>query len=187
MTDPTYPPADDNPYASPRHEIGPAPLASGPPTGVTVTARLMFTGDHLVESLARYRAQGDGRLAWLVGRYVAIAIISLFTAAAIWQQSYFGASLVGMVLVLLLFGQRLQDWQTRRGFNSSPHCNEEITFHLDDAEFRATSDAQDTRMCFTGCHFLRWRRAAGRRIWKCWCGRRYRRLWCGEVLPFNIG
>jgi len=146
MTKPTFPSADDNPYASPRDTIGPAPLDSGPPTGVAVTARLVFTGDHLVESLARFRAQSNGRIVWLVGRFFAIAIIGLFVALAVWQQEYWGAGLVGIVLALLLFGQRFNDGQTRRGFASSPHCNEELTFHLDDAEFRVTSDAQDTRM-----------------------------------------
>ncbi|MEZ6100936.1 MAG: YcxB family protein [Pirellulaceae bacterium] len=142
--------SDENPYASPAHYDPPSasPGRTLENDGLA-TARIAYTGDYLIEALIRYRAQRNGRIAWIVLRTIAILSFACFTVLAISQRHYLFGVFLAAFTVLLIVGQRIDNWRIKRALASSPHLNEELTLHLSDTDFHVWSAMQDTRLSWS--------------------------------------
>ena len=138
---------NDDPFSLPGLELQSAVSSELPPQDDgQVTARIVYSSDYLIEALARHRAQKEGRWAWLVLRAIAILGFAGFAVLVIGQGHYLFGVFLALFTLLLLVGQRFENWRSRRALASSLHLDEELTVSLSDAGYHVWSTLQDTRM-----------------------------------------
>ncbi|TWT66107.1 YcxB family protein [Allorhodopirellula solitaria] len=112
----------------------------------TITATYLFTADHLLETLSRYRSQHLGRRIWTWFRF-AIAIMLLAAAlVGLFVPQYIASAVMFAMAVFMFFPHKIDNFFARRNFRRSPYCNTEHTMRFSDQGLESSSDVQESTL-----------------------------------------
>lgn len=115
----------------------------------TLTARFVFSSDHLIETLTRYRSQRFGRWIWNWLRYAAAFVFLVVAVAALFVPQY-GASVFMLTsAVFMFFPHKIDDFLAKRNFRKSPHHNTQQMIQLSDDGLYSKSEVQESTLKWT--------------------------------------
>ncbi len=138
---------EPNPYETPRSSLPITEHADVSTVGI-VTARILFTPEHIIETLERYYQQ----LSWIrLCRkliFVASIVFLLFAVLTLFKQSYIVATVMFIFAVCLSFTHKIDEYLARRNFRRSPYYNTQQTIKLSVEGYQAVSELGDV--------FLKW-------------------------------
>ncbi len=109
---------------------------------IYITSRFVFTPQHLVDTLTRYRLQHRGRWLWRWFRWVAAFIFVLVAFIGLFVPQYIASAFMMALAIILFFLHKIDDYLATRSFRNSPHCDALQVIHLSDDGFRAESEIE---------------------------------------------
>ncbi|WP_197138574.1 YcxB family protein [Crateriforma conspicua] len=120
-----------------------------PHAGNAVTATFVFSPEHLIETLTRYRSQHLGRRIWRWVRYAAALVFLLVTVVGLFIPQYVASIFMLALAVFMFFPHKVDDFLARRNFHKSPHCNTLQTVRFTDEGLHSSSENQDSTLKWT--------------------------------------
>lgn len=137
-----------NPYEPPTPASTTKEDAAAGDSGA-LTARVLFTSEHLIETLTRYRSQHLGRRIWKWFRYAA-ALVFLIVAVIGFFIPQYGASVFMLALaIFMFFPHKIDDFLAQRNFRKSPHYNTQQMILLSDGGLYSKSEVQESTLKWT--------------------------------------
>lgn len=134
-----------NPYNPP----SPASETSGgesPGCFNAVNASFVFSPEHLVETLTRYRSQHLGRRIWRWVRYFAAFIFLVVAFVGLFIPQYGASAFMLALAVFMFFPHKIDDFLARRNFRKSPHCSTHQTLRFSDEGLRSSSEVHESTL-----------------------------------------
>jgi len=119
----------------------------------SVQAELVYTQQHLIDSLDRMRSQNPLRRLWLWFRYVVATIFSIVGIGLLVTQAFYGALLMMGLVILCFCPKKIDNYFIKRKFQKSPYRNVKYTIELSGEGFSAKSDLDQS--------ILQWRAFTG--------------------------
>jgi len=132
-----------NPYDSPRADSQHGTIFDTGSVG-TIASRFVFTPEHLVDTLERFRSQHPARQWWRWFRYFAALIFVLVALAGLFVPQHWVSAFMAALAIFMFFPHKIDDYLATRNFRKSPHCNAEQAIYLSDDGFRAESEIEQT-------------------------------------------
>ena len=126
-----------NPYQSPS---GDAADKQTQESLSSVQAEIVYTQQHLIDSLDRMHSQHSLRRLWLWLRYAVVAIFGTVGLGCLFAQAFFGALLMMGLIMLCFCSHKIDNFFVKRRFQKSPYRDVKYTIKLSDEGFSAISD-----------------------------------------------
>lgn len=138
-----------NPYdpTPAKRQVGEQPTLDAPGN---IVCRLVFTPDHMIETLSRYRSQYLGRQVGVAIRYTCASILmaaALF--AFLYLQNYRAGALMLAFACFLFVSHMIDNFLARRRLHKSPHCNSHATIMISESGLRFDSDIEESNLKWT--------------------------------------
>ncbi|MCM2370186.1 YcxB family protein [Aporhodopirellula aestuarii] len=127
-------------------------------TGEPVVSRFVFTPQHLVDTLARFRSQNVLHRRMRRLRTPMVILFLVVAASELYQANYISACMFLVAAVVLASIRSLDERLTKYRFRKTPICDTEQSVELSDEGLRAISEIEEALVkwsAFTRAVFFR--------------------------------
>ncbi len=110
-----------------------------------IKLKIEFDDQFLLETFKRYRRQHALRNTWLILKVICIAIFLILSVASAFHGDYKLIVVFTAVIILMLYGHKLDYVLLKSRFRQSPFINEEVEITISDEGYHELSNKSESK------------------------------------------